>query len=94
MNPLVINDNGDYVLTDNDGTKIRSTSSTVLYVDSNTENAIIEVGYGDNNDVFSAIANGFISNQNIVNHGRGTKLMVRVSGIISGTVTIIFKEGN
>lgn len=88
MASIVITANGDYVLPQSNGSEIRRTSASFVGIKSNTASAVTEFGYGGENTVFKAYTNGIISTEDIITHGEGAKLMVRVSGITSGEVTI------
>ncbi len=87
---VTISSNGDYVLDEPNGTQIRKSSSTGVFIRSNTASAVTEFGFGDEADVFEAFVGGVISTQEVINHGAGIKLMVRVSGITVGSVTIFY----
>ncbi len=81
--------NGDYVLSEK-GSDVRPTGSTFIGIRANTATAVALFGYGDGSDNFVAFNNGTISTDDIINHGKGLKLMVRLSGITSGAITIYY----
>ncbi|MCP3685757.1 MAG: hypothetical protein GY861_24175 [bacterium] len=86
----VITANGDYVLDEADGSNARKTGSTSIMIRANTATAVAEFGYGDGDDNFKAFVGGLISTENVINHGKGAKLMVRISGISTGAITILY----
>jgi hypothetical protein len=90
MSQITITENGEYVLSEPDGTQIRESSATAVMVQSNTASAVLEFGFGNADVDFVAFVGGVISADNIINHGRGCKLMVSVTGITTGEVTIYY----
>jgi hypothetical protein len=87
MAQITIDADGDYILTEA-GSNIRSTEATTVMIRENTDAATIEFGYGDSDDNFSAFEDGDILTEDIIFHGKGCKLMTRVTGITAGTVNI------
>ena len=92
MSQITISANGDYVLPQSDGTQIRRSEATAVTIKANTASAVTQFGAGDDTDTFTAYANGTIANDDTIAHGRGAKLMVRVSGITTGSVVIFYNE--
>ncbi len=86
----IITENGDYVLDESSGSRIRKTGSTSIMIRANTATATALFGYGDGDDNFSPYNRGTISTENVINHGAGAKLMVRISGISTGSITILY----
>lgn len=88
MATTVISANGDYVLPPNGTDVTQSESSTVMILE-NSATATLLFGMADLNDNFLEFPDGdTILIGDVINHGMGCKLMVRASGIISGSVTI------
>lgn len=89
MSTATIIENGDFILS-SEGSDIRTTGSTTVLIMSNSASATLEFGYGDADNIFVPFPDGVIPDSALIKHGRGCKLMVRITGISSGNVVINF----
>lgn len=88
MSILVVSENGVYPLPFSEISAAMQSSSMRVSVVSNTASAICEFGELDSDGDFFAFQNGVITTDNTVSPGKGTRLAVSVTGILSGSVTI------
>ncbi len=89
MSQIEISANGEYVLPEG-SSSTRPTTATTVLIRENSASAVLEFGYGDSDDNFIAFEDGTITVDDIIYHGTGCKLMVSVTGITTGTVTIYY----
>ena len=79
--------NGDHKLPVLKGNVEYKDKTTVIIV-SNIDVATITFGIANENGSFLAYADGAITSDAVVNHGAGSKLMVRISGVSTNPVKI------
>jgi hypothetical protein len=88
MAQIVINADGEYFLPTGTSGNVTAHAVSTVMIKENSAGATTEYGLADENDNFVAYPNGVIPVGDIILHGIGIKLMVRVSGITSDSVTI------
>lgn len=88
MSLRVIDADGDYFLDTAQNPQVRQSEATTVMILENSASATLVFGLADEDDDFVAFPNGEIENGNVIHHGKGARLMVRVSGINTGTATI------
>lgn len=86
MNFITLDANGEYDLTITNSNIINNDRTTVVIV-SNPDTATIVFGYKDSSGNFKAYAEGTIDTDAVINHGRGVKLMVKITDF--GTEDIV-----
>jgi hypothetical protein len=89
MAQITITSDGTYILKE-PNSNVRPSVATTILVRENTDGATLLFGYGDADNNFVPFEDGTIEIDNIIYHGVGCKLMVSVTGIITGTVNIYF----
>ncbi len=92
MHIIDITSNGDFPIVFNEGSKLyfsvtRWGVSTVIILE-NVDGATTTFGMDAGEGTFLAFPSGTISDGDVINHGDGVELMVRVSGITSNPVKI------
>ena len=80
MNIVTYDADGDYVVPDR-GSQVRKKEATTVQIMDNPDGATIDVGCADDSDAFVAFPSSTITVGKVINHGTGTKLMVRLAGI-------------
>ena len=78
---------GDYKFPPLKG-NVEYKDQTVIAIASNTDVAVVTIGFADQNGNFKAYGDGIIIADAVVNHGPGARLMVRFLGIGSNPVVI------
>lgn len=88
MSELIIDENGDFAFPGDNNTDVTQTGSSTILILENSASASLLFGCADQDGLFVAYPAGEFNDGAVINHGRGCKLMVRVSGITGDTVTI------
>lgn len=88
MSQITITENGDVVLPVTGDSVVTQTESSTIMILENSANATLIFGCADLNGDFVPYPAGQFSDGKLIRHGKGCKLMVRVSGIGVGSVTI------
>ena len=84
----IITANGDYFLSVYDSSGIIQHDKSTIVISENSADATLIFGFADTDDNFVPYPNGVFNDGKLVNHGKGCRLMVSVSNIVAGSVTI------
>lgn len=84
--------NGDHLLRLPEDFQTTQHSSSIVRILDNLDNATVLLGEDDGNGVISLFKDGNITTEGAaVNHGKGSALMVRVTGLGVNPLTISIK---
>lgn len=92
MAQITIDADGDYFLPTDSDTNVTNYDITTVMIVENSASATTEYGLADGGENFVAYPNGTIAVGDLIAHGKGVRLMVRVGGITSGSVTIFVNK--
>lgn len=92
MNTIIIT-NGDFALDLPQSQNVTHYGTSIVRILENIDGATVLVGEDKGEGTFSEFHNGDITSAGApVNHGKGSKLMVRVSGLGANPLLISVKE--
>ena len=86
----IISANGVYDLVPDDRYGVQQSRSTTIVIIENSSAATLSFGLKSKDGTFKALADGAITDDAKINHGRGAALAVTVTDIVADTVTIGF----
>ena len=89
MAQTIIEENGDFALLADGNGGVTKTAKTAIYITENSAGATVALGYdSDGSGTFKAFSTSSITDDRLVECGKGLRLMVRVSGIAADSVTL------
>lgn len=91
MKKYTLSANGDYYIG-NDTSNIRSRHSSAIKIFNIPSGATVALGCDDSTGSFSQYTDGVITGDVEISHGVGTKLMIRIAGLTSGSVILGVSE--
>jgi len=81
---VTITENGTHTLKDNNNrSNVRFSKNTTVFTQSNPDGATLEYGNTNSLAAFVVYPSGTIADGDVINHGRGARLQVQVTGLTS-----------